>query len=97
MIHNWPWKPNPDYERLLKALRRQGDPDHVPFLELFADREVIAAALGEPVITGEIENLPERGTKVNQEALEKLGGKEVFVSLSHERDNALAMVVIEGD
>jgi holo-[acyl-carrier protein] synthase len=32
-----------------------------------------------------------------QEALEKLGGKEVFVSLSHERDNALAMVVIEGD
>lgn len=32
-----------------------------------------------------------------QEALEELGGKEVFVSLSHERDNALAMVVIEGD
>ena len=32
-----------------------------------------------------------------QEALEKIGGKEVYVSLSHERDNALAMVVIEGD
>jgi holo-[acyl-carrier protein] synthase len=30
-------------------------------------------------------------------ALEKLGGKGVYVSLSHERDNALAMVVIEGD
>ena len=31
-----------------------------------------------------------------QEALDKLGGREVFVSLSHERDNALAVVVIEG-
>jgi holo-[acyl-carrier protein] synthase len=30
------------------------------------------------------------------EALERLGGNEVFVSLSHERDNALAVVVIEG-
>ena len=32
-----------------------------------------------------------------QEALEKLGGTNVFISLSHERDNALAVVVIEGD
>ena len=47
---DWPWKPNPDYNRLLKALRRQGDPGYVPFLELFADPEVIAAVLGEPVI-----------------------------------------------
>jgi phosphopantetheinyl transferase (holo-ACP synthase) len=29
--------------------------------------------------------------------LERMGGKSVFISLSHERDNALAMVVIEGD
>jgi uroporphyrinogen decarboxylase len=72
MIHNWPWKPDPDYERLLKALRRQGDPHRVPFLELFADREVIAAALGEPVIAGETEQTPEGGTRVNQEALDKL-------------------------
>jgi len=32
-----------------------------------------------------------------QESLERMGGKNVLVSLSHERDNALAMVVIEGD
>ncbi|MBN1834653.1 MAG: holo-ACP synthase [Spirochaetales bacterium] len=32
-----------------------------------------------------------------QEALERYGGKRVFVSLSHERDNALAVVVIEGE
>jgi holo-[acyl-carrier protein] synthase len=32
-----------------------------------------------------------------QESLERLGGTSVFISLSHERDNALAMVVIEGD
>jgi len=55
-FNDWPWKPDPDYTRLLKALRRQGDPDYVPFLELFADREVIAAALGEPPIPKEAEN-----------------------------------------
>jgi holo-[acyl-carrier protein] synthase len=32
-----------------------------------------------------------------QEALERYGGRRVFVSLSHERDNALAVVVIEGE
>lgn len=30
-------------------------------------------------------------------AFEELGGRKIFVSLSHERDNALAMVVIEGE
>ena len=29
--------------------------------------------------------------------LDRFGGTRLFVSLSHERDNALAMVVIEGD
>ena len=32
-----------------------------------------------------------------QESLERIGGTNVFISLSHERDNALAMVVIEAD
>lgn len=31
------------------------------------------------------------------EAMGQLGGRRAFVSLSHERDNALAVVVIEGD
>lgn len=46
----WPWKPRPDYTRLLNALRRQGDPQQVPFLELFADPEIIATFLGETPI-----------------------------------------------
>jgi uroporphyrinogen decarboxylase len=49
----WPWKPDPDYRRLLDALRREGQPDRVPFLELFADPEIIAAFLGEPVTPAE--------------------------------------------
>lgn len=40
--------PQPDYTRLLKAIRRQGDPNHVPLLELFADPEIISAVLQEP-------------------------------------------------
>jgi len=31
-----------------------------------------------------------------QEALERAGGGKIHLSLTHERDNALAMVVIEG-
>ena len=43
-------QPDPDFEgRLLKVLLRQGEPDRVPFIELFADSEIIEAVLGEPV------------------------------------------------
>ena len=51
-IYNWPWQPNPDYTHLLKALWRQGDPGHVPFLELFADPEMVAAVLDESPVQG---------------------------------------------
>lgn len=53
-FQNWPWEPHPDYTRLLKTLRRQGDPGCIPFLELFADSEVIAAVLGGPVIPRDV-------------------------------------------
>ncbi|MDY7076202.1 MAG: uroporphyrinogen decarboxylase family protein [Chloroflexota bacterium] len=42
-------RPNPDFERLRKVLLRQGEPDRVPFIELFADREVMEAVVGEPI------------------------------------------------
>lgn len=45
--YQWKWKPDPDYHRLINALFRNGDPRRVPFLELFADPEVIAAFLCE--------------------------------------------------
>jgi uroporphyrinogen decarboxylase len=37
----------PDFERLRRAIYRDGVPDCVPFVELFADREIVAAVLGE--------------------------------------------------
>jgi uroporphyrinogen decarboxylase len=48
-------KPAPDFGRLLKVLRRQGEPDRVPFFELLVDREVVQAVLGEPVASVEQE------------------------------------------
>ncbi len=64
MLDDWPWKPKPDYTRLLKALRRQGDVGCVPFLELFADAEIIAALLDEVVIPGDVQ-------KTDRKALEQ--------------------------
>lgn len=40
------WEPN--FERVLKVLRREGEPDRVPFLELFHDPEIIQQAMGKP-------------------------------------------------
>lgn len=37
------FKPDPDFSRLKKALLREGEPDRVPFYELFADPEVVNA------------------------------------------------------
>ena len=42
-------KPDPDFARLLTVLRRQGEPDRVPFIELFADVEVMSAVVGEEI------------------------------------------------
>jgi uroporphyrinogen decarboxylase len=43
------WKPEPDSERLYMALSRSKIPDRVPFMELFADGEIMAAVLGKPL------------------------------------------------
>ena len=63
-LKNWPWKSDPDYTRLIKSIKREGDPDHVPFLELFADREVISTLLDE-------EAIPAGRELVDRRALEK--------------------------
>jgi len=39
-------KPDPDFGRLETVLRRSGEPDRVPFIELFADEPIMAAILG---------------------------------------------------
>ncbi len=41
----------PDFSRLKKVLTRGGEPDYVPFYELFADNEVVEAILGRPAVT----------------------------------------------
>ena len=43
------FKPEPRFDRLLTVLRREGEPDRVPFLELFADPEIVETVLGRPV------------------------------------------------
>ena len=42
----WP-NHQPDFSRLDVVFRRQGTPDRVPFIELFADPEIIGAVLNE--------------------------------------------------
>jgi uroporphyrinogen decarboxylase len=42
-------QPCPDFRRLQQVLLRQGEPDRVPFIELFADREIMEAVIGEPI------------------------------------------------
>ena len=43
----------PDFSRFLSAVRRQGEPDRVPFVELGVDAEVMAAVLGEPAASAQ--------------------------------------------
>ncbi|MFH1005924.1 MAG: uroporphyrinogen decarboxylase family protein [Candidatus Latescibacterota bacterium] len=38
--------PDPDFSRLRTVLLRQGEPDRIPFYELFADKEIMEAVLG---------------------------------------------------
>ena len=40
--------PEPDFNRFLKVLRREGEPDRVPFCELYHDQEIMAAIQGPP-------------------------------------------------
>lgn len=43
------FEPEPRFDRLLKVLRSEGEPDRIPFFELFADPEIIEAVLAKPV------------------------------------------------
>ncbi len=44
-------KARPDFTRLRDAVMRQGRSDRLPFLELFADREIMEAVIGRPWTT----------------------------------------------
>ena len=42
------YKPDPNFDRLLTAVRREGEPDRIPFLEFWIDLEMMEAILGKP-------------------------------------------------
>jgi uroporphyrinogen decarboxylase len=41
--------PDPDFHRLLRVLRRQGEPDRVPLVEFWCDQEMMEAIGGQPI------------------------------------------------
>ena len=46
LLDNFAMKPDPDFNRLLKVLRRDGPPDRVPFIELIVGGDAVDEALG---------------------------------------------------
>ena len=89
------------------AVMNRGDASVLALSARFAAKEAYGKALG----TG-LRNLSLRDVYVSNDelgkpalqlegsaraALERIGGSRVFISLTHEQDNAIAMIVIEGD
>ena len=72
----------------------------------FAAKEAFGKALGTGLANIELKDIiivnKENGkpevklTGTAQKALEKSGANRVFISLSHEKENAIAMIVLEG-
>jgi len=53
----------PDYRRLITVLKREGEPDRVPFYEHFVDKEVMEAILGEAIPALSLDLSPELKVK----------------------------------
>jgi uroporphyrinogen decarboxylase len=61
------WPSNrPDFDRLRRVLRHQGLPDRVPFIELFADPEIVAVVLGEQAVYAELDEYDKRKAQLDQ-------------------------------
>lgn len=95
------------HEDELRIALPKGEAGILSLAARFAAKEAFGKALGTGLHGFSLKEIAVMNDKLGkpqfhlygraQEALEKLGGKEVFISLSHERDNALAVVVIEGN
>jgi uroporphyrinogen decarboxylase len=62
------FRPDPDFSRLRKALLREGEPDRVPFYELFADWEIVVAVtdnldIVDPKFRREVEAIEDRAIR----------------------------------
>lgn len=91
----------------VESVMNRGDGSVLSLSARFAAKEAFGKALG----TG-LRNLSLREVYVSNdelgkpalqlegsalEAMRRIGGDRVFLSLTHEQDNAIAMIVIEGD
>jgi holo-[acyl-carrier protein] synthase len=95
------------HEQELAAALPRGEGGILSLAARFAAKEAFGKALGTGLhgfALKEIAVMNDESGKPHlhlygraQESFEHYGGQRVFVSLSHERDNALAVVVIEGD
>jgi len=91
----------------LKAALPKGEAGILSLAARFAAKEAFGKALGTGLHGFSLKEIEVMNDQLGKpylrvhgralEALEKLGGRKVNISLSHERDNALAVVVIEGD
>jgi holo-[acyl-carrier protein] synthase len=94
------------HPRELETAKKNGKTGILSLAARFAAKEAFAKAIGTGVdgfslrdieVINDPKGKPElRLYERAAEVLEKFGGNRVFVSLTHEEDNAIAMVVIEG-
>jgi uroporphyrinogen decarboxylase len=70
---------DPNFDLLRRALLRQGELERVPFLELFADREIIASVMGVPAAAPADEIEAERWTRLKVEFWHKLGYDAIWL------------------
>ncbi len=71
--------PAPNFDRLRRALTRQGELDRVPLLELFADREIIAEVMGVRAATPLDQIEEERWTRLMIQFWYELGYDAVWL------------------
>lgn len=69
----------PNFDLLRRALLREGELERVPFLELFADQEIIADVLGVPIATPSDAIEAERWTRLKVEFWHKLGYDAIWL------------------
>lgn len=106
------WLDNPGllsrffHEEELAAIERRGSGRVLSLASRFAAKEAFGKALGTGLMHFNLGEVQVRNDELGKpevilhgrarEAFERMGGVGVFCSLAHERDNAVAVVVIEG-
>lgn len=95
------------HPREVETIRSRGGGAAMAIATRFAAKEAFAKALGSGLRGMNLRDMQVVNDQLGKpdmvlhgkakEAFERIGGTRVFLSLTHESDNAIAMVVIEGD